>query len=187
MADWGRAADTGLTARALTIALVLILLLLLAGFYVEFVTTLAYSFNTLVPPISPLGVLFVVAALNPVLARRRWGLSRLERLTLYSLTTVGAPLMAHGTLMWFLSSSLGWQYYARLTPQWGSAFLELVPGWFSPTDALGVEGFFLGRAAVPWSLWWRPLGALGLSSSRCCSPISSWCCSCSASGSGTNA
>ena len=57
MADLDKTHDTGLTARAVAIALALILLLLLAGFYLEFVTQLAYSFNTLVPPVAPLAAL----------------------------------------------------------------------------------------------------------------------------------
>ncbi len=161
MADSGRIHVSGLSARAVVISLALIFLLILAGFYLEFVTKLAYSFNTLAPPLAPLGVLFLLAALNPILVRWRVGLGRRELLTVYILTTVGAPLMAHGTLMWFLSSSVGWQYYAHAAPQWAPAFLQLVPGWFSPTDALGVDGFFQGRAEVPWSLWWTPLAAWG--------------------------
>jgi hypothetical protein len=42
-----------------------------------------------------------------------------------------------------------------------SAFLPAVPNWFSPTDAVAVDGFFLGRTTVPWSLWWTSLGAWG--------------------------
>jgi hypothetical protein len=161
MARSGRTDDIGVTPRAVVLSLALIVLLVLAGFYLELVTNLTYNFNTIVPPITPLAVLFVLAVLNPIFARRRMGLSRRELLTIYVMTTVGAPLMAHGTVMWFLSSSVGWQYYARAAPQWGPAFLGLVPTWFSPTDALAVEGFFQGDATALWSLWSTPLTAWG--------------------------
>jgi hypothetical protein len=155
-----RARELGLSTRAVTIAVVLIVLLLVAAFYLEFVTKLAYSFTTLVPPIAPLGALFLLALLNPKLGPRR-ALSRRELLTIYCLTTIGAPLMAHGILLWFLSSTIGWQYYAQVNPQWVPAVLPLVPGWFSPTDAGAVDGFFQGRTVVPWSAWWTPLAAWG--------------------------
>ena len=67
----------------------------------------------------------------------------------YGLVTIGAPLMAHGILMWFLSSTIGWQYYAQVNPQWVPTFLPAVPTWFSPTDAVSVDGFFQGRTTVP--------------------------------------
>jgi hypothetical protein len=159
-AEGVRARDPGLTVRAVSLALVLIFLLLVAAFYLEFVTKLAYSFTTLVPPVAPLGVLFLLALLNPRLARRR-GLSRRELLVVYGLVTIGAPLMAHGILMWFLSSTIGWQYYAQVNPQWAPTFLPGVPTWFSPTDAVSVDGFFQGRTPVPWSAWWTPLAAWG--------------------------
>jgi hypothetical protein len=154
----GRARETGLSARAIALAVALILLLLPAAFYLEFVTKLAYSFTTLVPPVAPLGVLFLLALLNAKLAKRR-GLSRRELLTIYCLTTIGAPLMAHGILMWFLSSVIGWQYYAQVNPQWVPTVLPLVPNWWAPTDSAAVDGFFQGRTAVPWAAWWTPLAA----------------------------
>jgi hypothetical protein len=70
MAIPGRIHDTGVTARAIVLALALILSLALAGFYLELVTKLAYVFSTMVPPLAPLG------ALNPVVARRWAGLRR---------------------------------------------------------------------------------------------------------------
>lgn len=140
--------------------LTLITLLILAGFYLELVTNLVYNYNTIVPPVAPLGALFVLAALNPLLARRRRSLSRRELLTTYVLTTVGAPLMAHGTVMWFLSSpGIGWRYYARVAPHWEPAFFDLVPTWFSPTETVAVDGFFLGNTPVPWAAWAMPLAA----------------------------
>jgi hypothetical protein len=161
MPRYGRHNDTGITPRAVLIGLVLVVLLILAGFYLELVTNLVYNYNTIVPPVSPLGALFLLAAVNPMIARRLWGLTRRELLTVYVLMTVGAPLMAHGTVMWFLSSTVGWQYYSRVSPHWGPAFLGLVPTWFSPTEAIAAEGFFQGDSAVPWSLWSTALTAWG--------------------------
>jgi hypothetical protein len=157
----GDAKDNGVTKRAILLALFLIVLLAPAGFYLELVTKLAYNFNTMVPPITPLGLLFLVAALNPLYRRLKRPLSRSELLVVYILLTIGAPLVAHGTLLWFLSCSFGWQYYARTSPQWETAFFQFVPGWFYPPDWVAAEGFFQGRAPVPWAQWWPPLAAWG--------------------------
>lgn len=157
----GETKDPGVTKRAILLALFLIVLLAPAGFYLELVTKLAYNFNTMVPPITPLGLLFVVAALNSLRRKRKRPLTRRELLVVYILLTIGAPLVAHGTLLWFLSSSFGWQYYARTSPQWETAFFQFVPGWFYPPDWVAAEGFFQGRASVPWAQWWPPLAAWG--------------------------
>ena len=138
----GETKDPGVTKRAIFLALFLIVLLAPAGFYLELVTKLAYNFNTMVPPITPLGLLFVVAALNSLRRKRKRPLTRRELLVVYILLTIGAPLVAHGTLLWFLSSSFGWQYYARTSPQWESAFFQFIPSWFYPQDWVAAEGRF---------------------------------------------
>jgi len=148
------------TARAVVIALVLLAVLALVSTYIEMVRSLGYVFAAGVPPRIPTAVLFVLVALNPVLAARGWlGLSRREMLVIFCIVTVGAPLVSHGVLFWLLACSTGQYYFVRSSPHWEATVLPYVPRWFTPTDPLAVEGFFLGRAAVPWSLWITPAAA----------------------------
>ncbi len=152
----------GVTRRAVLIAVALIFAIFPIALYVELVRNLAYNFMALVPPIAQLAVLFLLVALNPILARRGWlGLTRREILTVYSVLIVGGPLMSHGILLWWLSCSIGQQYFGRAALQWEKAYFQYIPAWFYPTDVTAVEGFFQGHAPVPWSLWAVPLLAWG--------------------------
>jgi len=147
----------GVTRRAVLIAFVLLMLLSVAGLYVELVYDLSYNFAALVPPIAPLALLFLLLALNPVLARwKRRALSRRETLTIYAMLTVGGPLMSHGILLWWLSCSIGQPYFGRAVPQWEGTFFQHIPTWFYPTNTAALEGFFQGYSSVPWSLWVVP-------------------------------
>jgi hypothetical protein len=60
---------------------------------------------------------------------------------------------------WMLVKTIAYYYMARARVLWQTSFLDQVPTWFAPTDVLAAEGFFEGRAQVPWTLWWTPLGA----------------------------
>jgi hypothetical protein len=157
-----RRTDRGVTVRAVVIALVLIMALAMAGYIVEMVLNLAYNFNTESPPIAPLGTTVLIVLLNMLIARRWKGLSRRELLVIYAMTSIGAPVVAHGTLVWILSVSIGLREYARTMTEWQSAFFQYVPLWFSPTEAAAVDGYFQGQSSVPWGLWFQPLLWSGL-------------------------
>ena len=96
----------GVTLRAVGIGLALIVVLSAAGFLVEMALNLACNFSTESPPIAPLGATAAIVLLNTLIARRWQGLSRREILVIYAMTTIGAPLVAHGILVWLLSSLL---------------------------------------------------------------------------------
>jgi len=150
----------GVSRRAVAIAFLALVLLAPTALYVELVYYLTYNFTALVPPIVPLAVLFIVAGLSSLLARRwRIGLSRQEILVIYAIVMVGAPLMSHGILLWWISASIGQPYFGRAVPQWEPTFFQYIPRWFYPSDPAAVEGFFQGSAHVPWSLWSLPLAA----------------------------
>ncbi len=152
----------GVTWRAVAIGLVFIAVLAVAGFYIEMVLHLAYDFNTQSPPVAPLGVFFIVVLLNLAAAKRWSGLSRRELLVVYAMVTIGAPVIAHGTMLWMLCISIGQREYARTMVDWPNAFFQYVPPWFAPTDPAAVDGFFRGQSAVPWALWFQPLVVWGL-------------------------
>lgn len=152
----------GVTLRAVAIALALVAALVVAGYYIELVLDLSYDFNTQSPPIAPLGVFFLAVLANAVVVRRWRGLSRKELLVIYAMVTVGAPVVAHGTLLWLLCISIGQREVARTMTDWPNAFFRYVPPWFSPTDPNAVDGFFRGESPVPWGLWLQPLVVWGL-------------------------
>lgn len=140
----------------------LIVALAIAGFFIELQLFLAYDFNTQSPPVAPLGVVILVALANMAVSRFGRGLSRKELLTIYCMVTVGAPLIAHGTVLWMLCITIGQRELARTMTDWPSAFFQYIPSWFAPSDAGAVEGFFRGDSTVPWALWLQPLLLWGL-------------------------
>ena len=156
-----RRSGSGVTRRAVLAALVLLVALAPASFYVEQLVKVSWGFSEMVPPIAALGMLFLLTAVNQLLARRQGGLSRRELLVIYIILTIGAPLVSRGVMLWFLSCSLGQQYYVRTAPVWESTFLRYVPSWFHPGDLSAIEGFFQGDTPVAWASWWTPLAAWG--------------------------
>jgi hypothetical protein len=150
--------STGVTFRAALTALVLILLVSVAGFYVSVLYFTASSFGTGVPAAAPFAALFFVTAVAGLpVVRRRIGFTRRELLVVYSVVLMGAPIVSQSILGWMLPHSIVLHYLSRAIPDWETSFLHMLPTWFSPTDPAAVESFFVGRAAVPWSLWWQPL------------------------------
>ncbi len=144
------------------IALALIVALAIAGFFVELKFFLAYDFNTQSPPVAPLGTLILVALANGALARFHRGLTRKELLVIYCMVTVGAPLIAHGTLLWMLCITVGQRELAGTMADWPGVFFQYIPSWFAPSDPGAIEGFFRGESSVPWALWLQPLLLWGL-------------------------
>jgi hypothetical protein len=130
-----------------------------AAFYADLLYFVSYRFSAGAPATAPLAVLFLLAALGTLGPLGRLLRSaRRELLAVYAIVVAGAPLVSHGILGYMLPHSIFQQFGASIYTEWEAAFLPLVPGWFSPTDPFAVEAFFDGGAAVPWSLWWVPLG-----------------------------
>lgn len=152
--DRGDGSEAGVTRRAVAVSLVLVALIAPAAFLGEMVFGTTYMFGSGVPAMAPLALLFLAAAVNPLL--RRVGLSRGELLSLYGVVLVGAPLVTHGILIWCLSSQAYMHYGARSTPEWERVFLNLIPVWFAPSDTDVIESYFQGPAAVPWEAWRMP-------------------------------
>ena len=151
-----------MSRRAVAVAIVLLVLIAPAAFYGEFLYGTTYEFGSGVPAMAPLVILFVLAGANMLAGRvRRRGFSRRELLAIYGIVLVGAPLVTHGILGWMLPMGVNQYYLARAIPEWETTFLQYVPVWFAPNDAVTVENFFLGRASVPWAEWWVPLAAWG--------------------------
>ena len=149
----------GVTPRSILIAFVLLLGLIVVGFYSSIVYKPEADYLASVPPNAQLDVLVLLAAVMMVPAFRRIGLTRREVLTIYSILLVAAPVMGRGMLYWMIPKSIVYYYLARANPAWEMTFLPLIPQWFAPSDPAAVEGFFVGKASVPWSLWLTPMAA----------------------------
>ena len=147
----------GVTWRA-----VLIALLLVALSPVAFLLDILWDKSTTIagiPAMAPVVLLFALTALSGLPVLRRFGLTRRELLTIYSVLLVGGPLVSRGILGFMLVKSIHYHYFASVYRDWQNTFVPQVPLWFAPTDQTVVEAFFLGRSSVPWAHWWVPLGA----------------------------
>ena len=150
----------GVSGRVVALSFFLLVLFAPAGFYGELTYRGIYSFSSSVPAMAPLFVLFVLTGVNPWLRRLGWRpFTRQELVALYAIVLVGGPLISHGVLPWLLPYNIAQQYLARAVPEWQTTYLQYVPAWFGPTNVEAAEGYFVGSARVPWSLWWTPLAA----------------------------
>jgi len=143
------------TPRAVLLALALLAILTPATFYVEIVWHAQVGGGSF-PAVA---VIVFLAALGGLPGFRRAGLSRRELLTVYAVLAVGSPLVGRAILFFVLPKAIIYYHMGRAQPTWESGFLQYMPLWFCPSDPDAVEGFFLGQARVPWSLWLTPLFA----------------------------
>jgi hypothetical protein len=157
----GTVARDGVTARAVIIAFVLLIVVAVGAFYVELAWRKVYMFGSGSPSMAAVVLLFLLTGAMSLPVLRRIALSRRELLTIYSILLVGGPLVTHGILFWMLPKVVAFYYEARVHPLWETSFLGHVPLWYAPTDFTAVENFFQGNATVPWSLWAVPLLAWG--------------------------
>jgi hypothetical protein len=148
----------GVTWRAAVIAIAIVVLSAPAIFYGEAVWYKG-SWSSGVPASWPMAVVLLLGALGSPPFLRRLRLSRRELLTIYCVVLVATPLLSMNVIFWALSQPISYQYFGQAFPQWQEVFLPSVPSWFSPTSAAAVQGYFLGRAAVPWAEWALPIAA----------------------------
>jgi len=149
-----QSAGTGVSGRAVALALFLLIPVSVGGYYGELVYGASYYFAAGVPAMAPLFLLFLLAALNPALRMiGRRSFSRRDLLATYVIVLVGGPLMTHGILAWVIGHNLAPRYFARAITEWQGAFLDYLPNWFSPLDPMTVENYFVGETGVPWGHW----------------------------------
>ncbi len=148
----------GVTWRAAAVSLVIIVISAPAIFYGE-VVLYKGVWSSGVPASWPLAVLFLLGAAGSVPVLRRFGLTRQEVLTIYCVVLVATPLLSINIIFWALSQPISYYYFAQVYPQWEETFVRLIPAWFSPSSPAAVEGYFWGRASVPWGEWLVPVAA----------------------------
>ncbi len=145
------------------VALAFLVLLGLLDFYIEMAWGKSWeggwSFASGAPSVVPVSALFLLAILMALPVLRRSGLTRRELLVVYAVLLVGVPTVSHAVLAWMLVRVIAFHYGAQVQPHWGTHFLHYVPHWWAPTSLEAVEGFFQGRASVPWGEWLVPLAA----------------------------
>ncbi len=150
----------GVTRRAVLLGLALLVVLVPIAFFVEIAWNRATMFVG-VPSMTPVVLVFALAAAGGLPFFRRIGLTRRELLVVYSMLLVAGPLIGATTIAWMLCGTIHYYYMSRIYVVWQTAFLSHVPTWFAPSDPTAAEGFFVGGASVPWALWWQPLLAWG--------------------------
>lgn len=159
MGDYATVPDRGgVTWRAVFTGLLLLVALVPVAFYVDLAWNKG-AFFAGIPAMAPVVILFLLTAVMSLPLFRRVGFNRRELLAIYSILLVGGPIASSSIMGWMLVKTIACHYMARANVIWQTAFVNEIPTWFAPTDFNAVESFFEGRAQVPWSLWWTPLGA----------------------------
>jgi hypothetical protein len=148
----------GVTLRSVLIALALLLIIAPGVLYYE-VGWRAGSIVTDGPAVWQLTLLGLLAGAMGLPIFRRRGLSRKELLAVYCILLVAAPLYSYTVLFYVLPKAPIYYHMARANPIWETTFLQRIPLWFAPTDTQAIDGFFEGKARVPWGLWAVPLAA----------------------------
>ncbi len=153
------AQGSGVTARAIIIALGLIVLVNVAVARIELISGRYIASG--IPPIPASLTLVVLSLTAPLLARinRRLALSRREMLVIYCLLLASIPFCATYGIRAFLPRLTVLQYYAMPENHFGK-YAQYLPPWFAPTNQQAIIDMYEGLAggAVPWRDWLRPLG-----------------------------
>ena len=151
--------DSGVTARAVVIAVILVFLVNLAVSRIELIIGRYVASG--IPPIPAVLVLALLAAFTPLVRRiaRPLALGRREILTIYALMLVSVPFSATYGIRSFLPRLTVMQYYATPENHFGE-YTQHLPSWFAPEDMQQVQAMYEGgpSPAVPWGVWVKPLG-----------------------------
>jgi hypothetical protein len=148
------------TAPVIIIAILLLILMGIVGFWVDIYHQAADRFGAGVPASGPFVLLFLLAAGATLLpARSRLRLTRRQMFAIYMIVLVGAPLVSYKVIESMLVHATIQRYLGMTTNLlWQDTWLDLIPSVLAPADWGAVEGFYHGSGAVPWTVWWAPLG-----------------------------
>jgi hypothetical protein len=148
------------TPRAVLVALGLVALASVGGFYFEVLLPVTReSMNAGTPAPWPVAFLFLLTAIMGIPLLRRVGLSRAELLAVYAVVLVSVPLSSFTVLFYVLPKSVLYYYVGRAYPLWQTTFIEHIPAWLGVSETYAAEAFFVGGASVPWRMWALPLAA----------------------------
>jgi hypothetical protein len=147
------------TAPVVILAIILLLLMGIVGFWVDIYHQAADRFGAGVPASGPFVLLFLLAAGATLLpAGSRLRLTRRQMLAIYMIVLVGAPVVSYKVIESMLVHATIQRYLGMTTNLlWQDTWLDLIPSVLAPADWGAVEGFYHGSGGVPWSAWWTPL------------------------------
>jgi hypothetical protein len=141
------------------VAVVLLLVLGLLGFWLDVYYRVSNRFGAGVPASGPFALLFLLAVAATWLPLgRRLRPTRRQLLAVYTIVLVGAPIISYKVMTSMLVHTTI-QRYLGMTSQshWQDTYLNLIPTLLAPTDWEAVEAFYHGVSEVPWDVWWTPL------------------------------
>jgi hypothetical protein len=151
-----------MTARALIIGLVFVLLLAIGIPYSDLVMKGTWIGLTAFP-ISSFFVLFVlVAFVNAALRKLRWGLSGRELLLIYCMVLVAAGIPSFGLTGLLIPYIDGPFYFASPENKYEQTLWPYIPDWLHPHSERAIAGLYEGLRegqAIPWGEWLIPLAA----------------------------
>ena len=155
---------SGLSARAVVVSLVCVVLLSILSPYVEFVVA-ATQIGSIAPPPGPIILLFaLVLALNPTLRLFRIRpLGRDELIVVYCVLLAVAVIPSCQFAQWVFSVTTGPFYYATFENKWAE-YNWMMPTWWGPRDTWVIRTFYEGLppgTSIPWAAWFKPLLAFG--------------------------
>jgi len=159
--QYHHASASGVTARAVVVALAVILATAPLSFLGEVVWSVygqeGGTWGTGAPAPWSVTVLVLLAGLMGLPRLRRSALTREELLVIYVAVLVGTPLTSRHILFYVIPKAITYYHTARQNPLWESVFIQYVPPWFAPNSPGAVEGFFSGGVPVPWREWYTPM------------------------------
>jgi len=144
-----------ITAKAVTISLILLVLLSIWTIYFEHFVG---GFNSISPPPGAIFLFFVVILFNSLLKSKKIRLRESELILIYSLLLVSAPISSFAVSRFFIAILLAPFYFATPENEFQALFHNAIPSWFAPRDPSVIKGYYepLGRG-VPWGQWLEPL------------------------------
>ena len=153
-------ADGSISILVVVLAIALLGLVAVLGFWLDIYYGAAPRFGSGVPASGPLTILFVLTFLSGIRSfSSRLRLTRRQLLSIYSIILVGAPLVSTTVLANMLAYATIQRYMAARTLEWQESFIPLLPSWFGPTDWSAIQDFYVGPNSVPWGAWAIPLVA----------------------------
>jgi hypothetical protein len=155
----GQQARGEVSAALVLLAILLLGLLGIVGFWLDSYYRVASRFGAGVPASGPFVLLFLLAgaAAAPPL-RRRLAATRRQLLAIYMIVLTGAPVISYKVMESILVHATIQRYLGMSTQTpWQQTFLNRIPPWLTLADWGAVEGFYHGQTPVPWAAWLAPL------------------------------
>jgi hypothetical protein len=155
------------SARAVTIGLVCATFFAALAPYNDFKIGATYLAGNQFP-ITAIFVLFVLAAVNPLLRAWRPALAFRpgEMLTVWTLILVASGIPSSGMMRYLLPNIVAPTYFSDSVNRWEEKIWGESPEWLRVTDKAAAHAFFVGypkgQERIPWEAWATPLFAWGL-------------------------